>query len=167
MHRRSSRSSLTGVLWQAKSVGLLPNTVIDVGAGYGEFTSKCQTVFPDAKYILIEPLEEFKPFLNVVIETISNGEYIPAAAAAKRGRITINAHPDLVGSSIYLESEDPNVNGVPRIVPAITLNSLINGRRIEPPYLMKIDFCHTLQEAFCFYRNWKLFLQQQRQPCFL
>ncbi len=139
VHRKSSRSSLIEVLGQAKNIGLSPNTVIDVGAAYGEFTLKCETVFPDAKYILIEPLEEFKPFLNVVIETISNGEYIPVAATAKRGKITINIHPDLVGSSIYLESEDSSVNGVPRIVPAITLDSLINRKRIEPPYLMKID----------------------------
>lgn len=56
VHRSSSRSSsgssLTGVLRQAKNVGLSPNTVIDVGAAYGEFILQCQAVFPGAKYIL-------------------------------------------------------------------------------------------------------------------
>lgn len=40
MHRSSSRSSLTGVLRQPKNIGLLPNTVIDVGAAYGGCVSR-------------------------------------------------------------------------------------------------------------------------------
>ena len=45
----------------------------------------------------------------------------------------------MVGSSLYPESEVSNINGVPRIVPAIAHDSLINEKRGKPPYFMKID----------------------------
>jgi len=53
--------------------------------------------------------------------------------------LEINVHPDLVGSSIYLEREDFHVNGVPRKVPTVTLDSLCEDRKESGPYLMKID----------------------------
>jgi FkbM family methyltransferase len=137
--RRDIRSSLVGLLQQARNTGLSPATVIDVGAAYGAFDLQCYNVFPHAKYILIEPLEEHKPSLEVVTRFIPNAEFVLAAAAAESGEITINVHPDLVGSSLYLEEEDSNVNGVPRTVPTITLDCLMKDGRIKAPFLIKID----------------------------
>lgn len=139
VHRRGSRSSLMGVLQSCKNVGLSPETVIDVGAAYGSFDLQCYKVFPDTKYILVEPLEEYKPFLEVVTRSIPNAEFILAAAAAEPGETTINVHPDLVGSSLYLEDEDSNINGVPRTVPAVTLDCLAKDSRLKAPFLIKID----------------------------
>lgn len=133
------RSTLQGVLEQARNVGLSPATVIDVGAAHGTFALQCYSVFSDAKYILVEPLEEYKSFMDEVVGSIPNTEYILAAAHAESGRITINVHPDLVGSSLYLEKEDSNVNGVPRTVQAVSLDSLMEEGRIKPPFLLKID----------------------------
>ena len=114
IRRSSFRSYLIGVLQQVRNVGLSPNTVVDVGAAYGKFTLECQTVFPDSKYLLIEPLREYRRFLTVIVETARNTDYIAAAATGKKGEIAINVHPDLVGSSLYLEGEDSGVNGVPQ-----------------------------------------------------
>ena len=134
------RSSVLGVLKQAKKQGFSPATVIDVGAAYGSFATQCHKVFPDPRYVLVEPLVEYKPFIEGVIQTqIRNAEYISAAAAAESGEVTINVHPDLVGSSVYLEKEDFNVNGVPRIVPRITLDHVVRDAKLEPPFLLKID----------------------------
>jgi FkbM family methyltransferase len=134
------RSSVLGVLQQVKKQGFSPATVIDVGAAYGSFATQCHDVFPDPKYVLVEPLVEYQPFLETVIQTqIPNAEYISAAAAAESGEVTINVHPDLVGSSLYLEKEDFNVNGVPRIVPRITLDHVVRHAKLEPPFLLKID----------------------------
>ena len=66
-------------------------------------------------------------------------EYIIAAAAATPGNIIINVHPDLVGSSIYKEAEDSDVNGIERRIPAITLDNICVERNAEKPYLIKID----------------------------
>jgi len=139
VHRSGSRSSLTGVLRSCKNVGLSPETIIDVGAAYGSFALQCYNIFPDTKYILIEPLEEYRPFLETVTRSIPSAEFILAAAGAEPGEITINVHPDLVGSSLYLEDEDSNVNGVPRTVPAVTLDCLVKDGKLKAPFLIKID----------------------------
>ena len=133
------RGSLSGLLHHAKNVGLSPATVIDVGAAYGEFTLECHRVFPDANYILVEPLEEYRPFLDVVSSSVPKAQYVLAAASAAPGELVINVHPDLVGSSVYLEDESSNVNGVPRMVPVIALDSLVDDWGAIPPFLLKID----------------------------
>jgi FkbM family methyltransferase len=137
--RRASRGSLSGVLQQAKNLGLSPKTIIDVGAAYGQFAQRCRGIFPDAKYVLVEPLEEYAPMLAEVVATMPGAEYIQAAAAAQKGQITINVHRDLVGSSLYLEQEDSSVNGVPRAVPTVTIDDLMRERGGHPPYLIKVD----------------------------
>lgn len=133
------RNSVIGMLQHAKDVGLSPATVIDVGAAYGTFTSQCFNLFPDAYYVLLEPLEEYKPFLEAVAASKPRAEYIVAAAHVKTGETIINVHPDLVGSSLYLEDEDSNVNGVPRTVPTVALDSLMKCNSMKPPFLLKID----------------------------
>jgi FkbM family methyltransferase len=107
------RGSLSGLLHHAKDVGFSPATV--------------------------EPLEEYRPFLKAVSSSVPSAQYVLAAASAEPGELVINVHPDLVGSSVYLEDESSNVNGVPRMVPVITLDSLANDRGAIPPFLLKID----------------------------
>jgi len=140
IHRTSptnSRYSMLGALIHIKKIGFSPKTVIDVGVATG--THALYTTFPSSKHILIEPLEEFKPYLVNITKTIPNSEYIIAATTRESGSVTINVHPDLSGSSIYFEDEDSNVNGVPRVVTAITLDELCRVNKLKPPYLIKID----------------------------
>jgi FkbM family methyltransferase len=133
------RDTHIGLLEQAKSVGLSPETVIDVGAASGSFALQCSALFPKAKYILVEPLEEYKPYLVSVTNSIRDAECIFAAATAKAGEIVINVHPDLVGSSLYLEEENSNVNVTPATVRSITLDDLAKAGKIKPPILLKVD----------------------------
>jgi len=137
--RRGFRTSLAGVLQQAKNLGLSPKTIIDVGAAYGQFALRCRSIFPDAKYVLVEPLEEYATSLEAIVATMPTAEYVRAAAASQEGELTINVHRDLVGSSLYLEQEDSSVNGVPRTVPTITIDSLIQKKKWDAPYLIKVD----------------------------
>jgi FkbM family methyltransferase len=132
-----TRNSLQGSLKHIKRLGFEPRTVLDVGAATG--TPELYTAFPKARHILIEPLEENRPRLEEVAKRYENAEYILAAATRKSGQITINVHPDLMGSSLYLEREDSDVNGSPRIVPAISLDELYRQGKIEGPCLLKVD----------------------------
>lgn len=131
------RVSMHGCLNQALQNGLRPQTIIDVGAASG--TPALYEVFPEARQILIEPLEEFVPKLDLLVSKLHRAEYIIAAAGTKQGSIVLNVHPDLVGSSIYKEGEVSNVNGVERTVPMVTLDRVCQDRDAEPPYLIKID----------------------------
>jgi FkbM family methyltransferase len=132
-----SRNSLQGSLKHIKRLGFEPRTVLDVGAAAG--TPELYNTFPKARHILIEPLEENRPWLEEVARKYKNVEYILAAANRQCGQVTINVHPDLVGSSIYLEGEDSDVNGYPRLVPAISLDDLYRAGKIEAPCLLKLD----------------------------
>lgn len=132
-----NRTSMRGCLIQAARNGLKPQTVIDVGAAFG--TAELYEVFPFARHILIEPLKEFAPYLESILTKLEKAEYILAAAASTAGKVTINVHPDLTSSSIYLECEESNVNGVPRTVDAVTLDDVCRGKKAHGPYLIKID----------------------------
>lgn len=136
----SPRCSLLGVLRQARGQGFVPATVIDVGAAFGWFASECRGVFPEAEYLLVEPLEEYSPHLDAIVSAHpSKVELVKAAAAAQSGEMTIHVHPDLMGSSLYLEEEVADVNGVPRTVKTVTLDQLADERQLRPPFLLKID----------------------------
>ena len=134
---RASRATMQGCLQKALQIGLRPKTIIDVGAAKG--TPALYEVFPKARHIFVEPLEEFIPYLNFLVNKLNKAEYIIAAAGTQQGSIVVNVHPDLVGSSIYKEGEDSNVNGVERIVPVMSLNEICKEKGTEGPYLIKID----------------------------
>ncbi len=140
-HRGSffTRHSFVEALIHARRLGLSPATVVDVGAAHGTFTLKCDRIFPKARYILMEPLREYKTHLERVTQTIPRSEYIISAATARQGEVSINVHPDLVGSSLYLENEDSDVNGAPRAVIADTIDHVCENRNAIGPYLIKVD----------------------------
>jgi FkbM family methyltransferase len=134
------RASLEGSLVQARRAGFVPATVIDVGAAFGSFSRTCHSIFPEAQYILVEPLREYIPSLKRITKGMPRASYEIAVATAQDQVISINVHHDLVGSSLYREVEEgTDVNGVLREVRSITLDRLIIEQKALPPYLIKID----------------------------
>jgi FkbM family methyltransferase len=139
-HLGPDRDSLEGVLRQIREAGFVPATVIDVGAAMGMFTRTCHAVFPQAGYLLIEPLEEYLPSLTQVARDIPQARFELAAAAACGDPTTLNVHADLLGSSLYHETEEgSDVNGTPRQVPTIRLDQWVEKQGGSSPYLIKID----------------------------
>jgi FkbM family methyltransferase len=111
-----------------------------VGAAFGIFTRECHKIFPDAHYLLIEPIEEYLPVLSKVVDSLSHATNVTAVVAAEDGRTFLTVHHDLVGSSLYREVEEgTDVDGVRREVRAITLDRLVGERSAHPPFLIKID----------------------------
>lgn len=129
------RLSLDGGLQHLSRLNLIPKTVIDVGAADG--TLELYRTFPQAHHALLEPLVEFQPSLEKLTSTYPHLDYKIAAAGRTSGEMTINVHPDLYGSSFYLEQEDSDVNGAPRTVPMVTLDEWCG--HLPGPYLVKID----------------------------
>ncbi|WP_173046439.1 FkbM family methyltransferase [Nitrospira sp. KM1] len=133
------RTRLSRLLAQAESA-LSPGTVIDVGAACGDFVETCSRVFPAASYVMVEPLVEYRRLLQEIERRHPRSRYICAAATSHAGDIVINVHPDLVGSSVLRETEQgTGVNGVPRTVPAVTIDGLVQQTRARGPFLLKID----------------------------
>lgn len=64
-----------------KKMGFEARTVIDVGVAYG--TPQIYRAFPGADYVLVEPLEEFRPILESLKRTLK-AHCVPAAAGPPR-----------------------------------------------------------------------------------
>lgn len=118
-----------GALDRLRAAGVQPRTILDVGAALGDWTRACRRVFPEARYVAVEPLAEFHARLRTIAD-----EVVEAAAAAETGEATLNVHRDLVGSSLLGERE-PGVDGEPRTVRAVALDDL----EVEGPVLLKVD----------------------------
>ena len=132
------RTTLPGVLAQLRRCGFEPATVIDVGAAYGMWSAACHERFPTARFILIEPVEEYAPFLESHAAAWG-GTYLQAAAASTSGTRQINVHADLVGTSFFSETEGAEVDGTPRSVPSIQLDETCRELGATAPILMKLD----------------------------
>jgi len=138
--RKPDRPSLEGALQHLRGIGFRPATVIDVGAAMGGFTRSCHTIFPDASYLLIEPLEEYLPALRALERATPKLQYRIAAASSSEVPSLLNVHDDLVGSSLYRETEEgTGVNGTPRLVTSVTIDQLVAQTGGQPPYLIKVD----------------------------
>lgn len=96
-------------------------------------------MFPDARYLLVEPFEEYHPLLGTLNKTIPAMQCIFAPASTPGG-IEIDVHPDLVGPSLYCEVEKgTDVNGVPRRVRSVTIDSVVREPGAKGPFLLKLD----------------------------
>lgn len=126
-------------LARLRDAGVTVATVLDVGAALGDWSRECAKTFPDARYLLVEPLDEFSAALARVTSSIAAAEHVRAAAAAKDGEVSFNVHADLVGSSVYREAEGAAVDGAPRTVPAVSLDTLVSERKAVGPYVLKVD----------------------------
>lgn len=135
--RRGAMSS-EGSLARARQLGLAPATVIDVGAAFGDWSRMCAEHFPTSRYVLVEPLKEYEPFLERTIAALPDGSVVRAAAAEKTGTIALNVHADLLGTSRFSEGI-AEVDGQVRTVRSTTLDELVWELPAQPPFLVKID----------------------------
>jgi FkbM family methyltransferase len=134
----SRRSTFLGALQQTAALGSQPRTVIDVGAAYGDWTRACKAVFPSATFLMVEPLEEFAPFLKRVAADLPSVSWVSAAAAREAGSGELRVHADLVGSSLLVETlESTDVE--PRPVRITTVDALVREHDASPPFLLKVD----------------------------
>jgi FkbM family methyltransferase len=134
-----SRQSWRGACEQVRKLGWRPQTVIDVGAAAGDFTRECHKIFPDARYLLVEPLQERQALLEATTAQVPNSAYALVAAGAADGFTTLHVHNDLYGSSIYREAEGALLDGLERRVPVRSLDDLCRESGLPGPYLLKLD----------------------------
>lgn len=129
-------ATMDGGLARARERGENVGTVIDLGAAQGRWTRKALKHFPSARYLLIEPLDERRSFLEALHTQHTNVDFVIAAAGDHEGTAELSVSPDLDGSGIY---GDAASNGVKRAVPLTTLDSEILRRGLPAPFLLKFD----------------------------
>lgn len=126
-------------LARLRDAGMLPRTVFDVGAAFGDWSTACAEVFPNATFVLLEPIEEYRAILEPRAARLRSATVLPSAASNVSGTTSINVHRDLVGSSLLKETEGGDVDGVPRVVTTWRLDDLIHEHALQGPFLLKVD----------------------------
>jgi FkbM family methyltransferase len=131
--RHPSPFSLAGALRRAR--GTPVRTVIDVGASDGRWSREAMDVFPEASYLLIEAQQgPHEVGLRKFCQEHPNAKYILAAAGERTGTIHFDASDPFGGAA----SETPcGANDIE--VPVTTIDIEVEQRRLEPPFLIKLD----------------------------
>lgn len=129
-----------------KRQGIVPGTVLDVGANVGQFSTACAEMFPGVRIVAFEPLPECFARLSRIAARHPNfsarrmalGDRPQAAASFHRNR---HSH-----SSSMLPLAEAHLRSFPEAavaeivqVPCSTLDDEIDLARLVPPALLKID----------------------------
>lgn len=119
-----------------KKYGFNPGTVIDVGVADG--TPEIYKSFPDAYYILVEPLDEFDDAIANILKRI-HGENIKCVLGSSEQSLEILKSNDLYGSSVMHRISDTGNNPRLKTVQMHTLDKIMEGGEYKKPYLLKTD----------------------------
>ncbi|MDV3001974.1 MAG: hypothetical protein N5P05_003580 [Chroococcopsis gigantea SAG 12.99] len=110
------------------------NTVIDIGASNGCWSSIARKYFSSAFYYLIEANPFHEKALRQYKMGNENTDYILAAAGDTTGQIYFDGR-DLFGGLASHNSVHEN----DLKVPVITIDRIIKDNNLSPPYLLKLD----------------------------
>jgi FkbM family methyltransferase len=130
------RASVERALGRLPALGVQPRTVIDVGAAYGDWSALAGRTFPEARFLLVEPLSEFAPFLEARAHDLGRATVVAAAAGSAAGTTTLHVHDDLVGTSVRSE---PGLQGTDRPVRMLTIDELVTVENADGPFVVKLD----------------------------
>ncbi len=127
--RLSKRQSLKRI----RKLGIAPKTVIDVGFATG--TKGLYGVFPDVRYVIVEPLQESLPFMQEQADAYPGSIVVSAAAGSEPGEAEFVVDPSLSGSSFLLKRKFGEI----RKVPVVTIDGLVAEHALEGPFVIKLD----------------------------
>jgi FkbM family methyltransferase len=117
--------------------GWIPQQIIDVGAWKGTWTVECMGLFPEARYLLIDPLPTNRDALVKLGTRCPNVLVWHGAAGSESGQVGIHCHED---QSSALAANVEEWRGTQTIMaPMRTLDSFLETGEIKPPQLLKAD----------------------------
>ncbi len=121
-------------LRRAKTGGLAPAFIFDIGASNGRWTRACREIFPQARYLLADPLEANRAALAALAQSDACISVWCGAVGAAPGELEIFEHGDQ--SSLLKSTEFP---GAPRTVEVQTVDALFESAGSPVPVLLKAD----------------------------
>ena len=110
--------------------------IIDVGAARGTWSIEASHFWPNASYLLMEPLKERQLCLEALTKTYRNFSFAPYAAGNKKTTIEFVIADDLDGSGIASSATDPSLI---RSVPVVRIDDVVNEANVKGPYIIKLD----------------------------
>jgi FkbM family methyltransferase len=122
--------------WEVlKRNGFTPRTIIDVGAAVGKWTSQVITIFPNAKYLMVDPLKENEKALRIITEKNPNVQFWSGAVGKHSGELEFHVHGD---QSSMFDSTWGRA-GILRRVPMKRLDDLVKELGVEDVDALKLD----------------------------
>jgi len=128
--------TMTASLKRLANSGFNVSSILDVGASDGKWTKDALTIFPNAQYLLFEPLEERRRELQLLKGSYANIDFELAAVGSELGEVSFIVTEDLDGSRAILNETHNNVY---RNVPLITIDYALEKKHLPPPYILKLD----------------------------
>jgi FkbM family methyltransferase len=127
-------------LEDVRARGFSPRFILDVGANVGDWTRMARAIFPDARFLLIEPQLETRESLDNLCAEFPNVSWVLAGAGARKGQSYLNVGGDLGVSSFFPGVDEALVRaGKQRQVDVITIDELLHAHGLGVPELVKMD----------------------------
>jgi FkbM family methyltransferase len=120
---------MDGLLARAAARNLNIRTWIDIGASDGSWSLQAHRHFPDAQFLLFEPLAAL-----AALQQRMGFHVVHAAAGEQQGQVAFSIDPKLDGSGIAAPSD-----AGARTIPVETVDHAISGRGLPPSYALKLD----------------------------
>lgn len=111
---KSRTSEMLRSLERLKKIGIVPETIIDVGAAKGHWFQGAREVFPNVKGILVEPLAEQLEEMDPSLKMDENIKIINAVAGDTDSFVDFVLTDDLDGSGVY-SADQGEVKRLPQI----------------------------------------------------
>jgi FkbM family methyltransferase len=132
---RSGITNVPTLLNHVRANGFSPETIIDVGAFVGDWSTCARRVYPHARCIMIDANEDNRAQLAEAVQRIRNAEYeIALLGPEDRGVVF---HVQSTGSSVLPELTP--FERTERRVRMTRLDDLLSGREMPGPVLLKLD----------------------------
>jgi FkbM family methyltransferase len=127
------------VLRRLGTQGFRPDFIIDVGASHGIWAYTASTVFPEARFLLIDPLlSQHDPVArNYYVTRIPRVELLEIAVSDRVGQASFNVSEDLYGSSLLNPADFRHYRTVE--VPVDTLDNVVRARAVTGRGVLKLD----------------------------
>ena len=123
-----------------KRVGFEPRQIIDVGANRGLWSTDVRKVFGQARFTLVEPQVEMRPFLDKFCAESPGSQWILAGAAATNGEMALTVCDESTASTFTLTPEEAKALKLEqRIVPVFTLDRISSEFVGSIPEMVKLD----------------------------
>jgi FkbM family methyltransferase len=128
-----------------KRQGVVPRTVIDVGANVGQFAVACAKMFPEASVHSFEPLPECVSRLRKHAAKLDAIRVYPMALGARSGNVSIRVNSHRHSSSVLPLGQRhrdafPDAQEIGTVeIPMSTLDEQMVSADIKGPVLLKLD----------------------------
>lgn len=131
--RRDRAFEMDGLLARARARGAKPTTVIDVGASDGIWSLRARRHFPDAEYLLFEPLTEHRAALQRLAHR-HGFHHVEAVAGDRTTPVAFTVDAGLDGSGVAAAGGEST-----RTVPQVRIDDAVAARGLRGPYCVKLD----------------------------